>query len=85
MFFALSTFSVTCNKTSGIVDKKSLLVFNTNDENEQTVFTTPMGDIVLGPVTFTVSYLSGGDSIIQDVLLLSFLQVLPVNFQILQR
>lgn len=54
------------------MDKKSLLVFNVNDDNEQIIFATPMGDIVLAPITFAVNYVSDSDSIIQSVLLLSF-------------
>ncbi|VDN84677.1 unnamed protein product [Brugia pahangi] len=61
-------------KTSDVVDKKCRLVYNINSDHGQVKFATPMGDIVLGPVIFTITYLSGSDSVIQDVLLLSFLQ-----------
>uniref|UniRef100_A0AAF5Q436 Serine/threonine-protein kinase ATR n=8 Tax=Wuchereria bancrofti TaxID=6293 RepID=A0AAF5Q436_WUCBA len=66
-----------------VVDKKSHLVYNINSDQGQVIFATPMGDIVLGPVMFTINYLSGSDSIIQDVLL-SILQHGTVDESIMQ-
>ncbi|KAL4003694.1 FAT domain family protein [Acanthocheilonema viteae] len=67
----------------GIMDKKGFLVFNVNDDKEQIIFTTSMGDIVLTPVTFVVNYLSDSSSIIQDILL-SVLQHGTMNESIMQ-
>ncbi|VDK77235.1 unnamed protein product, partial [Litomosoides sigmodontis] len=43
--------------SDGIVDKKSLLVFNVDENEGQIIFSAPMGDIVLAPVTFSKAIL----------------------------
>ncbi|CAG9534937.1 unnamed protein product [Cercopithifilaria johnstoni] len=50
----------------GIVDKKNVLVFNVNDDKEQIIFTTPMGDIVLASVTSILQHGTMNESVMQN-------------------
>ncbi|VDK68004.1 unnamed protein product [Onchocerca ochengi] len=54
-----------------MVDKKNPLVFKVNDSNEQILFTTPMGDIVLESVTSVLQHGTINESVIlnEDVLI----------------
>lgn len=68
-----------------MLEKNSSLVFNINinGSNEQIIFATSMGDIVLTKIIFEVNYSVGSDMNVQDVLLLSFFLVLLQKFLVL--
>ncbi|VDN03079.1 unnamed protein product [Thelazia callipaeda] len=65
-----------------VVDKKILLTFQISNESRKVTFTTPMGEIILKPVTFMINRLASSDSIIQNVLL-SVLQYGTLNESII--